>query len=104
MKLSTKLAAIATGIAFTAASFAAAPWSPAQQHRHHQVHRMNHKIARQQRAAQRAFWNGNLNGAFRHAQRAQNIAYRKQAVKHQIRRSNRHWARNHPHCGHGLYC
>ena len=95
MKISTKLAAIATGITFTAASFAAAPWSHVQQHRHHQVRRMNHKIARQQNAAQRALFRGNLGGALRHASRAQNINDRKQDVQHQIHRSNRHWERNH---------
>jgi hypothetical protein len=95
---------IATTLAFACtASFAAAPWSPVQQHRRQELHHTTNKMVHQQEAAQRALYNGNINGALRHASRANALAYKRQDIKHEIHHSNRKWERNHLYCGHG-YC
>jgi|GEM_PF-5673797 len=104
MKNIIKTIALTAALSLVAsASFAAAPWSHKQQQRHHQVRKLNHKIANQERRASRAFWNGNVNGAFRHAAKASNMANHKQHVQHQIHRSNHRWERSHVHCHH-WYC
>jgi hypothetical protein len=104
MKNGIKTIALTVVLSLVAtASLAAAPWSPKQQQRHHQLRRLNHKIVSQERSASRAFWNGNVGGALQHAAVAQNMADRQQHIKHQMHRSNHKWERNHVHCRHG-YC
>ncbi len=96
--------AIATAVACACtASFAAAPWSPAQQHRRQELHNTTHKMIHQQEAEQRALSNGNIGGAIKHAYRANALAYKRQDIKHEIRHSNNKWERSHAHCGYG-YC
>ncbi len=96
-------AIVAAGLGFvTLSGFAAAPWSPVQQHRADRVHNLNHRQHHQERAAQRAWRNGNLYGYFKHQQRANELHARKHHVKHVMNRSNRRWERNHVHCPYGV--
>lgn len=104
MKKTLKIMVLSMVVCATATAMAATPWGPKQQRRHHQVHKLNHKIARQERKAQRAFWHGNFDGAFKHAATAQQMANHQQHLRHKIHRSNRRWEHNHFHCHHGLYC
>jgi hypothetical protein len=68
-----------------------------------ELHHKTNKMVHQQEAAQRALYNGNINGTLRHASRANALAYKHQDIKHEIRHSNRKWERDHLYCGHG-YC
>jgi hypothetical protein len=103
-RIAQAASAVVLAVAVTT-SFAAAPWSPVQHHRHAQVHHLNHGIAHQERATQRAINHGHFWDAWFHANKAQQMANHKHAVQHQIHRSNRHWQHSHVHCNHHhLYC
>lgn len=104
MKKLIKTITLISAMALVSASaLAAAPWSPQQQHRRHQVRKLDRRIANQQHRAANALWNGNIGGAMRHAARAQNMADRQHHIVRKMHRSNRQWERNHVYCHHG-YC